>query len=148
MTSRELPARSATEVATVPSRWRVAAVVFLAGFLITFVALATVVWNRRASSPLAAPTAGKSAGALAVFWRPFTSEVEAPWVIFSNAAFVGRPETGMRYYKSGADSKSAVYDHYTGVGEVLAIHALDDAFGAHGPQDIESSAGVCLRSTT
>jgi len=25
-----------------------------------------------------------------------------------------------------------VYDHYTGVGEVLAIHALDDAFGSLG----------------
>jgi hypothetical protein len=38
----------------------------------------------------------------------------------------------MRYYNSLRDSKSAVYDHYTGVGEVLAIHALDDAFGALG----------------
>jgi hypothetical protein len=53
-------------------------------------------------------------------------------VIFSNAAFVGRPETGMRYYNSRRDSKSAVYDHYTGVGEVLAIHVLDDAFGTLG----------------
>ena len=53
-------------------------------------------------------------------------------MIFSNAAFVGRPETGMRYYSSLRDSKSAVYDHYTGVGEVLAIHALDDAFGTLG----------------
>ena len=53
-------------------------------------------------------------------------------MIFSNAAFVGRPETGMRYYNSRRDSKSTVYDHYTGVGEVLAIHALDEAFGALG----------------
>ena len=53
-------------------------------------------------------------------------------MIFSNAAFVGRPETGMRYYNSREDSKSTVYDHYTGVGEVLAIHALDDAFGTLG----------------
>jgi hypothetical protein len=53
-------------------------------------------------------------------------------VIFSNAAFVGRPETGMRYYNSGRDSKSTVFDQYTGVGEVLAIHALDDAFDALG----------------
>jgi hypothetical protein len=53
-------------------------------------------------------------------------------VIFSNAAFVGRPETGMRYYNSRQDSKVATYDHYTGVGEVLAIHALDEAFGTLG----------------
>lgn len=38
----------------------------------------------------------------------------------------------MRYYNSRQDSKSNVYDHYTGVGEVLAIHALDDAFGTLG----------------
>ena len=38
----------------------------------------------------------------------------------------------MRYYNSRQDSKTAVYDHYTGVGEVLAIHALDDAFGTLG----------------
>jgi hypothetical protein len=38
----------------------------------------------------------------------------------------------MRYYNSRQDSKVAVYDHYTGVGEVLAIHALDDAFGTFG----------------
>ncbi len=133
--SRELPARAAAEAATVPARWRVAAVVLLAGFLIALAALATLLWNRRiaVASPVAnAASVGKSAGALAAFWRPFTAGVEAPWVIFSNAAFVGRPETGMRYYKSGADSKSAVYDHYTGVGEVLAIHALDDAFGSLG----------------
>jgi hypothetical protein len=69
---------------------------------------------------------------LAAFWKPFTAGAEEPWVIFSNAAFVGRPETGMRYYKSSEDSKTTVYDHYTGVGEVLAIHALDDAFSKLG----------------
>jgi hypothetical protein len=49
----------------------------------------------------------------------------------SSAAFVGRPETGMRYYTQRA-GKSTVYDHYTGVGEVLAVHALDDAFSTLG----------------
>ena len=81
---------------------------------------------------MATPPARAPAGALAEFWRPFTSGIDEPWVIFSNAAFVGRPETGMRYYNSRQDSKSAVYDHYTGVGEVLAIHALDEAFGTLG----------------
>jgi len=40
----------------------------------------------------------------------------------------------MRYYDSRQDSKASVYDHYTGVGEVLAVHALDDAFDALGRQ--------------
>lgn len=55
-------------------------------------------------------------------------------MIFSNAAFIGRPETGMRYYNPRQDSKTTVYDHYTGVGEVLAVHALDDVFSSLGHQ--------------
>jgi hypothetical protein len=54
---------------------------------------------------------------------------EEPWVIFSNAAFVGRPNTGMRYYDAAKDAKSPILDHYTGVGEVLAVHSLDIVFG-------------------
>ncbi len=50
-------------------------------------------------------------------------------MIFSNGAFVGRPETGMRYFDPARDSRDTILDHYTGVGEVLAIHALDRTFG-------------------
>ena len=39
--------------------------------------------------------------------------------------FVGRPETGMRYFNPASDARSFILDHYTGVGEVLAIHQLD-----------------------
>jgi hypothetical protein len=35
----------------------------------------------------------------------------------------------MRYYNPSTDSREAVLDHYTGVGEVLAIHELDRVFG-------------------
>jgi hypothetical protein len=38
----------------------------------------------------------------------------------------------MRYYNSRQDSSAAVYDHYTGVGEVLSVHSLDDAFSTLG----------------
>jgi len=61
-------------------------------------------------------------------WKRFLSGPREPWVIFSNAAFVGRPETGMRYYNSEHDSKGEIWDHYTGVGEVLAVHSLDQVF--------------------
>jgi hypothetical protein len=64
-----------------------------------------------------------------VFWKGFLTGPQEPWVIFSNAAFVGRPYTGMRYYSSPRDSGAAILDHYTGVGEVLAVHALDNVFG-------------------
>lgn len=66
--------------------------------------------------------------ALRAFWAPFSSSPYAPWVIFSNAAFVGRPETGMRYLDPARDSRRLILDHYTGVGEVLAVHELDDVF--------------------
>jgi hypothetical protein len=129
---RELPPRP-SPVETVPARWRVIALMLMVGLIAALIALGGLVWNRRSSEPaVATPSAGQVAGPLAAFWRPFTSAAEEPWVIFSNAAFIGRPETGMRYYNSRADSKSVVYDHYTGVGEVLAIHALDDAFGTLG----------------
>jgi hypothetical protein len=66
--------------------------------------------------------------ALRDFWSQFTSGTDAPWVIFSNAAFVGRPETGMRYMNPARDAGDLILDHYTGVGEVLAVHELDDVF--------------------
>jgi len=61
-------------------------------------------------------------------WKPFLNGPTEPWLIFSNAGFVGRPETGMRYYNSARDSGSLIWDHYTGVGEVLAVHDLDEVF--------------------
>jgi hypothetical protein len=65
---------------------------------------------------------------LRTFWSQFASGPDAPWVIFSNAAFVGRPETGMRYLDPARDSRDLIMDHYTGVGEVLAVHELDKVF--------------------
>jgi hypothetical protein len=70
--------------------------------------------------------------AFSVFWRPFLKGPETPLVVFSNAAFIGRPETGMRYFDPQRDTRSQIWDHYTGVGEVLAVHDLDQVFdGLH-----------------
>lgn len=66
--------------------------------------------------------------ALRTFWSQFASGSDVPRVIFSNAAFVGRPETGMRYMDPARDSRDVILDHYTGVGEVLAVHELDKVF--------------------
>ncbi len=63
-----------------------------------------------------------------VFWSRFVTGPQPPWVIFSNGNFVGRPETGMRYFNPTADSRAFILDHYTGVGEVLAVHQLDGVF--------------------
>lgn len=82
---------------------------------------------------LSSARTGKANGMTALpavldFWSPFTSGPYPPWVIFSNAAFVGRPETGMRYRDQTRDSQALILDHYTGVGEVLAVHELDQVF--------------------
>jgi hypothetical protein len=120
-------------IEAIPARWRAVFILLLVSFITSLIVLGSLLWNRKGPEPaMAAPSAPRASGPLAAFWRPFTSGTEEPWVIFSNAAFVGRPETGMRYYNSRQDSKVAVYDHYTGVGEVLAVHALDDAFDTLG----------------
>jgi hypothetical protein len=71
---------------------------------------------------------GTAPASFQTFWRAFISGPEEPWVIFSNGAFIGRPETGLRYFNAGHDDRSKILDHYTGVGEVLAIHELDRVF--------------------
>jgi hypothetical protein len=63
-----------------------------------------------------------------VFWRAFTSGTDAPWVIFSNGQFVGRPEIGLRYFDPARDSRDTITDNYTGVGEVLAVYSLNQVF--------------------
>jgi len=60
------------------------------------------------------------------FWQRFFEAGERPLVVFSNAEFVGRPETGLRYFQKDVDANSMVFDHYTGVGEVMGVHELDN----------------------
>ena len=96
-------------------------------------ALATIgwlSWTRRELGVSSANAAGEilAPAPIRIFWKGFVRGREEPWVIFSNAAFVGRPNTGMRYYDAAKDAKSPILDHYTGVGEVLAVHSLDIVF--------------------
>lgn len=129
---REGPAPTAA-VPVVPVQWRIAVITLLACLIVSLVVLASLLWTRKQADAAPSTTSARPAsGPLAEFWRPFTSGAEEPWVIFSNAAFIGRPETGMRYYNSRQDSKTTVYDHYTGVGEVLAVHSLDEVFASLG----------------
>jgi len=78
--------------------------------------------------PRGSQTHDSTPAAYQIFWKTFVSGSEESWVIFSNGAFVGRPETGMRYFNSAHDSSAVILDHYTGVGEVLAVHELDRVF--------------------
>lgn len=103
-------------------------VVTLSLLLAAALVVVTLLLTRNGTEPkLASDNAGVPA-AFQIFWNSFVGR-EEPWVTFSNAAFIGRPETGMRYYNSAGDRKDLILDHYTGVGEVLAVHELDSVFG-------------------
>jgi hypothetical protein len=97
-------------------------------------ALAMVGWLLWTRSELGASSSASVGGEISapapvrILWKGFVRGPEEPWVIFSNAAFVGRPNTGMRYYDAAKDAKLPILDHYTGVGEVLAVHSLDIVF--------------------
>jgi hypothetical protein len=106
--------------------WRAAFLILLALLMVSVAAVAYLLaHNSRANDRVSEPVPA----AFTTFWKSFVSGPEEPWVIFSNGAFVGRPETGMRYFDPTRDSRDQILEHYTGVGEVLAIHALDHTFG-------------------
>ncbi len=111
------------------STWFVGFVVVSILLASSLVAIAALVSSRRSAVPVLTGEIEPVPAALRIFWNPFVIRPEEPWVIFSNAAFVGRPETGMRYYNSARDQRDLIWDHYTGVGEVLAVHNLDQVFG-------------------
>ena len=112
-----------------PVRKWLAAVIMLSVVLAAVVAVATDRFlNRRAAQAQLSSNVPNAPVAIDVFWRGFLTGPQEPWVIFSNAAFVGRPDAGMRYYDSSKDLRARILDYYTGVGEVLAIHALDNVF--------------------
>ncbi|MFY9562509.1 MAG: hypothetical protein WAQ52_19930 [Terriglobales bacterium] len=105
------------------------AIAVLSVLLTAALAMIVNLWSKNSETSLASGEPPAPA-AFQVFWSPFVAGPEEPWVVFSNAAFIGRPETGMRYFDSKRDPRSHIWDHYTGVGEVLAVHELDQVFGA------------------
>lgn len=77
------------------------------------------------------PTAvlrAKHEPALTRFWDAVLSTSAPPLIVYSNAEFVGRPETGLRYYNPQTDPASGIFDQYTGVGEVMAVYELHGTF--------------------
>lgn len=92
--------------------------------------LVTVLLNRANLLRLAKVHANDPPTALAFLWNDFVGTPEEPWVVFSDAEFVGRPETGMHYFNPATDKGQPIMDHYTGFGEVLGVHALDLVFAS------------------
>ncbi|HTS34585.1 MAG TPA: hypothetical protein VMH04_02875 [Candidatus Solibacter sp.] len=121
----EHPAPEMTPPTTRPS----SLAIVLLSFLLAASLVVTGVLLAQRNHPAVATTGEPIAPAFQIFWNRFVNGPQQPWVIFSNGSFVGRPETGMRYFNPALDTKeSFILDHYTGVGEVLAIHQLDRIF--------------------
>jgi hypothetical protein len=124
-TAADTTAELRADIASVSTRrWPTLVVVLSVLFAASLATSAVLLWETRAQ------VAGSQVvpDSLQIFWNRFVVSPQPPWVIFSNGRFVGRPETGMRYFNPASDSGSFILDHYTGVGEVLAIHQLDHLF--------------------
>lgn len=110
--------------------WLAAALVCMS--IVTMLLAATVLLDQRGRSGNAAGAPPSDSISLRKFWGLLLNGPSEPWVVFSNAAFVGRPATGMRYLVPSRDSGRDVLDFYTGIGEVLGVHALDRTFSLLG----------------
>lgn len=122
----EAAGEPAPEAPAASRRWVVGTLgILLFGAL---VAIGSLVAARRSASAAGGSGHETVPAALAVFWGGFVTGPDEPWVIFSNAAFVGHPDSGLRYYDKKRDANAVIFDHYTGVGEVLAVHNLDTVF--------------------
>lgn len=136
LTPQLLPAPPATRPLVVTERrrpgrgvrgWVIAVSTLSLALMAAFAAIVILVLAL-SSARAGRTSANASPASLRAFWGQFDSGPYVPWVIFSNGKFVGRPETGMRYLNPARDSDQLILDHYTGVGEVLAIHELDRVF--------------------
>jgi hypothetical protein len=108
--------------------WAIAAGVLGVLLLGALAAIGALLATRRSASAASGAGGDTATAALQIFWHGFLTGPDEPWVIFSNAAFVGHPNTGLRYYDAKRDANAVIFDHYTGVGEVLAVHNLDVLF--------------------
>jgi hypothetical protein len=127
------PGHSGSPEATARRRNWIIAIASLTFLLaVAAVVILSLISNRnsaQAGNSREVDAAASQPAAMRVFWNGFVSGQDEPWVIFSNAKFVGRPDVGLRYYDPGKDQKNGtIFDHYTGVGEVLAVHTLDHLF--------------------
>lgn len=116
-------------VRQIPRRWAIAVGILAVLLAATLTVMAALLFPRKAGETSSTSDRAGIPAAFPTFWRGFLTGPEEPWVIFSNAAFTGRPDVGMRYYDASRDAGAPILDHYTGVGEVLAVHELDKVFG-------------------
>jgi hypothetical protein len=73
--------------------------------LVSMAAIARLVTARKHSDVSLAQNAPTAPAAFEPFWKPFAFGPEEPWVVFSKASFVGRPETGLRNLTCGTSRR-------------------------------------------
>jgi len=115
-------------LAQMPNRGKVAVITLAVLLAVAVGTILVLLVNRRAQAESVAAAHTVAPAEFRQLWGRFLMSPDDPWVVFSNAEFVGRPETGMRYYNKERDTNAQLWDHYTGVGEVLAVHELDRVF--------------------
>lgn len=102
--------------------------------LLSAIGAALIVHSRSAPAPANSDAEDVAHRAMTTFWAPFLLSPEKPFLVYSNASFVGSAETGMRYYVPSRDKSTEVTQHYTGVGEVAGVLNLDRLFRKFGRQ--------------
>jgi hypothetical protein len=68
------------------------------------------------------------------FWKPFLTD-DPPWVIYSNAMFIGDSTNGLRYAsppgQANTQKADDYVDTYTGIGELASVYTLTRMFDSH-----------------
>ncbi|MGD0733386.1 MAG: hypothetical protein ABR956_19135 [Terracidiphilus sp.] len=112
------------------------AIVWLAGWSVIY-----FIRHRAAESAASRAATNPLPLAFQNFWNPFLHGPQQTIVVFSNASFVGNPETGFRYFKPSRDSRDQINQHYTGIGELLGVLELDRLFQRSGGQFLIKPGG-------
>ena len=120
-----------------PMPFRIQKGVVIALAILAFMLLAggsvIYVFHRRAAElGSRKATAGQLPMAFQTFWNPFLHGPQETIVVFSNAIFVGDPQTGLRYFEPSRDTRDQINQHYTGIGELLGVSELDRLFQKSG----------------
>jgi hypothetical protein len=112
----------------------VIALAILAIMLLASGSVIYVIHRRAAESVIKNAVTVPSPMAFQTFWYPFFHGPQETAVVFSNAIFVGNPQTGLRYFDPSRDSRDQINQHYTGIGELLGaleLGRLFQKFGSH-----------------
>lgn len=124
----ELAPSQSSSRASVNDRRIVITLAILVGVLSAGIVAALIHSHMRAAAYGKSSNIQQAEGALQTFWGPFIIGPDQPFVVFSNADFVGTALNGMRYFDPARDSPEELQQHYTGIGEVMGVLALNRLF--------------------